>query len=187
MGDLKLHEHLGLQADELVAGVQKRRLVVLLQPVGRGAHHISGNGQLLERAVIHEPEVGTVVVKVLHLLGLQAHGIELRAGVEGVVDHAAGLDVLELGAYKRAALARLHMLELDDGAHLAVVDDAHAVLEIGGRNACHGCFLSCSRAAANPPVGRRVWFKLVQYSRPASSSQRKYSSSGVSVGFLALD
>ena len=130
MGDLELHEHLGLQADELVAGVQQRRLVVLLQPIGRGAHHIGGDGHLLERAVVHEPVIGAVVVEVLHLLGLKTHGIELRAGVEGVVDHAAGLDVLELSAYKRAALARLHMLELDDLHHVAVHFKGQAVFEI---------------------------------------------------------
>ena len=60
----------------------------------------------------------------------------LHAGVERVVDDAAGLDVLELRADERAALAGLHMLELHDGAQLAVVLDAHAVLEIGGRD-CH--------------------------------------------------
>ena len=36
------------------------------------------------------------------------------------------------GAFVRTKLR--DMLELDDGAHLAVVDDAHSVLEIGGRD-----------------------------------------------------
>ena len=95
---------------------------------------VGGQGNLVEAHRIHEVEIGTVVVQILHLTGFQTHSVELRAGVERVVDHTTGLDVAKLRADEGAALAGLDMLELDDGAHLAVVDDAHSVLEIGGRD-----------------------------------------------------
>ena len=139
LGDLKLDEHLRLDADQLVAGVQQRCLVVFLQPLGSIAHRLGGNGHLLVGVVVHQPEVGTVVVQVLQLLGLKTHGVEFGARVEGVVHHAAGADVLELGAHERTALAGLHMLELNDGPQLVVVIDAHAVLEVGGGD-CHACY-----------------------------------------------
>src|SRR5262249_33628545 len=45
---------------------------------------------------------------------------------------------VELRADERAALARLHMLELDDPPRLAVDLDVHAVLElVGGDNLGH--------------------------------------------------
>ncbi len=46
--------------------------------------------------------------------------LELGAGVAGVLDDAAALDVAGLVAHKRAALARLDMLELDDGVDLVL-------------------------------------------------------------------
>ena len=103
-------------------------------PLGGVADGLGGHAHLVVGVGIHEVEIGTVVVQVLHLAGFQAHGVEFRAGVERVVDHATGLDVAKLRADEGAALAGLDMLELDDGAHLAVVDDAHSVLEIGGRD-----------------------------------------------------
>ena len=134
MRDLELDEHLGLDADQLVTSVQQRRLVVLLEPLRGIADGFGRDGHLLERVVVHEVEIGTVVVEVLQLLRLETHGFNLDAGVERVIDDAAGLDVAQLRADEGAALAGLHMLELDDGAQLAVKLDAHAVLEIGGRD-----------------------------------------------------
>ena len=54
------------------------------------------------------------VVEVLHALGLGANGAELLARAEGLVDDRAVLDPAELRAHERAALAGLHVLEVDD-------------------------------------------------------------------------
>ena len=76
----------------------------------------------------------SIVVQELHLAGFHADGIELGAGVERVVDNATRADVAQLRTDERAALAGLHVLELDDGPQLVVVFDAHAVLEVCSGN-----------------------------------------------------
>ena len=98
---------------------------------------VGSQGNLVEAHGIHEVEIGTVVVEILHFALLKTNGVELHAGVDGVGKHATGFDVAHLHANERAALARLNMLEFGDDAHFAVIDDAHAVLEIGSRNSCH--------------------------------------------------
>ena len=42
------------------------------------------------------------------------------AGAEGAVEDGAGAGVLQRGAHERAALARLDVLELDDGEQAVV-------------------------------------------------------------------
>ena len=76
-----------------------------------------------------------VVVEVLHRAAVDRGGLDLGAGVEGLVDGLVGLDVLQLGAHERGALARLHVLELDDGPELAFDVENHAVLQVVRR--CH--------------------------------------------------
>ena len=61
--------------------------------------------------------------------------LDLDVGVEGLVDDLAGLDVLQLGAHERAALAGLVVLEPDDGPQLPVEVENHAVLQVVG--GCH--------------------------------------------------
>src|SRR6266567_461552 len=73
--------------------------------------------------------VGAVVVQELDVLRLGVHPRELLAGPERAVDNRARVEALQLRADERAALARLHVLELDDPPHLAVELDVHPVLE----------------------------------------------------------
>ena len=75
-------------------------------------------------------DVVAVVVEVLDVLHLGVHARELLAGAERLVDDGARLEALQLRADERAALARLHVLELDDPPDLAVELDVHAVLEL---------------------------------------------------------
>jgi hypothetical protein len=56
----------------------------------------------------------------------------LLAGPEGLVDDAARLQRLQLGADERTALAGLDVLEVDDAVDGAVDLDVHAVLELVG-------------------------------------------------------
>ena len=76
-----------------------------------------------------------VPIEELHLARLGPHRPELLAGPEGFVDHRAVLDPPQLGAHEGAALARLDVLELDDGPQLAVDVEHDAVLEVVG--GCH--------------------------------------------------
>jgi hypothetical protein len=55
---------------------------------------------------------------------------ELLPGAERPVDDRAGLERLELRAHERAALAGLHVLELDDAPDGAVDLDVHPVAEL---------------------------------------------------------
>src|SRR5699024_10278214 len=54
----------------------------------------------------------SVMVEVLHVATIDVGGLDLGAGVEGLVDDLAGDDVLELGANERRPLAGLDVLEL---------------------------------------------------------------------------
>ena len=70
--------------------------------------------ELLVRLLVHEVRLGAVVVEELDVLHLGVDARELLARAERVVDDGAGLERLELRAHERAALAGLHVLELDD-------------------------------------------------------------------------
>src|SRR5262249_52863955 len=61
---------------------------------------------------------------------LRANARELLARAERPIDDRAGVERLQLRADERAALSRLHMLELDDAPDVAVELDVHAVLEL---------------------------------------------------------
>ena len=130
LGDLEFDEHRRGDADELLAGILKLADIAFLEPLGIVTHDAFGHGQLVVGLGVHEVVVLTVGVEVLHLADLHADLVELLTGTEGQLVDAAGPDVADLGADESAALARLDMLELDDGAHLAIDDDALAVLEI---------------------------------------------------------
>ena len=86
--------------------------------------------ELLVGLLVHEVRLVAVVVEELDVLRLRVHARELLAGAERVVDHGAGLEVLELRAHEGAALARLHVLEVDDPPHRAAVLDVHPGLEL---------------------------------------------------------
>ena len=74
--------------------------------------------------------LAAVVVQELDVLHLGVDARELLAGAKGVVDHCPGLEVLQLRADEGAALARLHVLEIDDPPHRAAVLDVHPGLEL---------------------------------------------------------
>ena len=89
---------------------------------------------LVVALVVHEDGGVARVVEELHLAGLGPDRPELLAGLEGLVDHGAVIDPLELRAHEGAALAGLDVLELDDPEDRAVDLDVGAVLELVRRN-----------------------------------------------------
>src|SRR5690606_35269526 len=80
----------------------------------------------------------------LHLALVDDRPLHALAGTEGALDDRAVADVLERGAHERAALARLDVLELDQGEEPVVEVDGHPVLEVGGGDLGHGYRPVCS-------------------------------------------
>src|SRR5215208_221361 len=93
-----------------------------------------GDLDLVIALVVHEDRGLVRVVEELHLAVLGAYGPELLTGLEGLVDHGAVIDALQLRANEGAALTGLDVLELDDAEDPAVDLDVGAVLELVRRN-----------------------------------------------------
>ncbi len=69
---------------------------------------------------------------------LQQGLLDADAGVEGAVEDVAGLQVAQLGAHERAALAGLDVLELDHLEQAVVELEGDAVLQVVGGDGRHG-------------------------------------------------
>ena len=117
------------------------RLGPLHQVVGASPTSARGHVDLVVGLQVHEDEVVAVGVQVLQVLALDDRQIHLHAGVERALDHGPRLHVAQLRAHERAALAGLHVLELDDLEQGAVQFQRHAVLEVVGGNAHAGQLL----------------------------------------------
>ena len=98
--------------------------------LGRVADLVGRERDLLVRLGVHEV-VAVVSIEELHVLLFEVDQLDLFAGPERVVDHLAESHVLELRADERAALARLHVLEVDDRVGIAIEHDAQSLLELG--------------------------------------------------------
>src|SRR6202171_6132529 len=71
-------------------------------------------------------------IEVMHLLFLDVGAAHLLAGLEVLLQGAAGDQALVAGAHERRALAWLHVLELDDHERLVVDQDLEPVAELAG-------------------------------------------------------
>ena len=72
------------------------------------------DGHLFKGFLIHEVVQLTVVIQILHLLGVDVCLRELVTGVEGLFLDGSGQNVLMFGSDKSSALTRLDMLEIDN-------------------------------------------------------------------------
>ena len=90
---------------------------------------------LLVGLIIHDHVVLAIVVQVGHVAAVDVSGLHLHASVESLVRYLARDHVLELGTHESWALARLHMLKLDNLLQLVVDLQNETVLEISG--ICH--------------------------------------------------
>src|SRR3954452_18223092 len=135
------HGHLDgarhLDLGRAAVDVENVHLLRLEHPLELVADLRKRDRELLVGLGVHEVGVRAVVVEVLELAGLGAHRAELLARPEGLVDDVAVGGALELGADERAALAGLHVLELDDLEDRPVHVDVSPVLELIGAD--HGC------------------------------------------------
>jgi hypothetical protein len=142
-----LHARLGLRDGELDRGGElggdDRTLVhvqdggvALLEVVDRAAEVLGGHVELVVGLVVHEHEGVALAVEVLHLALVDDRERHLLVGAERALEHRAARHLLELGAHDGAALARLHVLELDDGDEaLRGQVQRHAVLQVVGGDA----------------------------------------------------
>src|SRR5262249_13790552 len=90
-----------------------------------------------------------LAVQVRHVPLVDRGGVDLHAGVEGLVHHLAGQHVLQRGADEGAALAGLDVLEVHNGPQLAVEVEHQPVLQVVGG----GHDVLCSyRATRSLPV-----------------------------------
>ena len=81
---------------------------------------------------VHEHELVAFVIQELHVAGFEVRAIDLFAGTEGVVQHAAVEDVTQLGTYHSSAFAGLEVLEFDDFEGSPVDFDFKPLAEIRG-------------------------------------------------------
>ena len=128
-GDLDLHD-LALE-DGQVGGH------LLDQVVGGVAERRRRHEDLVVGAAVHEDVVVAVAVEELHVALVDDGLLDADAGVERALEHRAGADVLQLGAHEGPALARLHVLEVDDGEQAVVELQRDAVLQVVGGDRRH--------------------------------------------------
>ena len=84
------------------------------------------------------PELA-VGVEELHLRVHDVGRLDRLAGLEGLVDGLAGLQVLDADAVEGLALAGLDEFVVNDHTGIVIDDDAETGTEFVGAVICHGC------------------------------------------------
>jgi hypothetical protein len=98
---------------------------------------------------VHEHQRATLAVEVLHLALVDHRERDLLVRAERAVDDRTAPEVLEARAHERATLARLDVLELDDGHEPLGEVQRHAVLQVVGGDAHDSvCSLRCASVRA---------------------------------------
>src|SRR5665811_163173 len=155
VGDLQGHgsRKLDVQRGAVVRG--DHGVLVLQHELGGIADHVRGDVDLVEGIAVHEDEVVAVLVQVLHGPFVDVGRVDLGPRVEGLLNHLAGQDRLEIGPHEGRTLTGLDMLELHDGPELVADVEDHAVLEVVGRSQerrlfrMTGGWLACAADSVN--------------------------------------
>ena len=82
---------------------------------------------------IHEDKVVVLTIQKLHVAGFQIGLVDLFAGAEGYILHAASKDVAQLGTNHSATLAGLEMLKINDFVRGAFDFDLQTLAKVCGR------------------------------------------------------
>ncbi len=96
---------------------------------------LAGDDYLFPGLGVEEVVAHIVLVGVLVGATLDANLVNLHAGVPCLVEHTAGLDVLEFGTHESRTFAGLYMEEFNDEEVLAVDVEAHSVFKVC--SCCH--------------------------------------------------
>ena len=151
LGDLELDRGRDLDRDDLALEERDLGGHALDHVVGGVAERDRRHVHLLVRVVVHEHVVVAVAVEELHLLAVDDRLLDPDAGVEGAVEDVAVLQVAQLGAHERAALAGLDVLELDDLEQAVVELERDPGLQVVGGDGRHGVSLG-NRVRIRQPV-----------------------------------
>src|SRR3990172_289176 len=161
---IPLHPRLGLGHGEY----DRRRKLdrqrdALVRRDGRGgalgqvARHPSGDRprhvHLLVRLEVHEDQIVALAVKELLLAPLEVRVSDALVGAEGPLQYRAGLHVAQLRPNERAALAGLHMLELQHREQRAAEIQGHTVLQVVGRDTQRTVSSLLDLGSTRPPSG----------------------------------
>lgn len=90
--------------------------------------------RLLVRLRVHERVHAIRLVEVLHVARLEVSCRHLFIRIEGTLYHCTRLNILDLRANERSALARLYMLEINDLPDTAINFNRQARAEISTIN-----------------------------------------------------
>ena len=164
LGGVALHTRVALRhggddergqfdVDRVVLPEQHVDFAILEQIFLRIADLLFAEVELVVGLGVHEDERAAVVVEVLHRPVFDVRFTELLARAEGSLDDLAVAEILDLGAYEGAALAGLHVLEVENRERFAVQFDAQSILEIRG---IHGTMLLMAAASENSRCRSRV-------------------------------
>ena len=136
VGDLE-HHILGQLAGEhgLRCSVHHSLYDIAVLQESHALYALAGEHDLFPGLGVQEVVAHLVLVGVLVGATLDAHLVYLHARVPGLVNHAAGLHIAELGAYESRTLAGLYVQEFYNEKVVAVNLEAHAILKVSGR--CH--------------------------------------------------
>src|SRR5690554_4703343 len=132
VGDLEDHGCRELDVERVTIVQRDGHVLVLEHEVGGVTDLNLAEGDLVVVARVHEHVAVAVLVQVLEVAAVDRLGLDLRARVERAVDGLSGADVLHLGADEGSALARLDVLELDDGPQSAIHVENYTVLDVSG-------------------------------------------------------
>src|SRR5215210_4961594 len=132
LGDLQVDVCRRLHADDLTVGREYAYCAALDDVARRLVDDLRGHGHLIVGVRVHKVEQIPVPVQVRHRSRFGPHVLELLPGAEGLLDHGAAVDVPEACPHERAALARLDVLEIQDGEPLAIDPNGRAVPELVG-------------------------------------------------------
>mmetsp|Transcript_5247 Transcript_5247/g.11411 ORF Transcript_5247/g.11411 Transcript_5247/m.11411 type:complete len:213 (-) Transcript_5247:16-654(-) len=126
---LELHRLWHLDVDGLAAPLEHGEQHLLLDEVVLGDVG-ARDALLLERLHVHEDHVVAVVVRVLHLLLVDLRVRERLSRFPRLLQCAPRLQVLQLRAHKRRALAGLHVKKLLHSPNRVVKFDGESDLEV---------------------------------------------------------
>ena len=105
------------------------------------------NWNLLIAIIVHEVVALLIVVEVLVLSCFDAHRVNLRTCVEGVINHTPGVNALEFRTNESRTLSRFYVEKLNDLLEVVVVTDAQPVANICC--CCHGVLCKRSQKYKN--------------------------------------
>src|SRR5829696_6917658 len=132
LGDLQVHMRGGLDAYHLAVRREHADRAVGHDVPARLPDGLHGDRELVVGLRVHEVEKVPVPVEVGHRAGLGPDALELLPRPEGLLDHRPRVYVAQPRPDERAPLARLDVLEIEDGEPFSIHPNGTTVPELVG-------------------------------------------------------